>query len=397
MRSVKIVSGLVVIFLALLVIVKEQTAGVSADAFINARLTTIRAPIAGSVEVVPRPLGARVNIGDNLGTIVDPFVDNVRLADLLQQRQTVEAERDQLMRTAAALNRSIETLGLRAAKYRQERIEQLKAQSEAAAVSVKVAEARLRYARLSLERSDRLSDQGIRTGEALEEARSLAEVADLEVADAHETTEIARINLSAAEQGIFLGDGYNDAPYSEQRISELEVSRDQVQASAAAQSAVLQALETRISAEQVRVNRLASASLEANVSGVIWDYLTVSGETVQRGQDLVSLVDCQSTIVSLSVTERVYNQVSIGSSAQFRLNGSDRLLAGVVTRVAGSGASTVYKNLAIAPSERHLERFDVTLEVQALKQDPSLGCLIGRTGRVFFEERPLDWLRRIWG
>jgi hypothetical protein len=72
-------------------------------------------------------------------------------------------------------------------------------------------------------------------------------------------------------------------------------------------------------------------------------------------------------------------------------------LAGVVTRVAGSGASTVYKNLAIAPSERHLERFDVTLEVQALKQDPSLGCLIGRTGRVFFEERPLDWLRRIWG
>ncbi len=139
-----------------------------------------------------------------------------------------------------------------------------------------------------------------------------------------------------------------------------------------------------------------SASLQANVSGLIWDYLAVSGETVQRGQNLLRLVDCQSTIVTLSVTERVYNQITLGSTAQFRMNGSDRLLPGLVTRVAGSGASTVYENLAIAPSERHLERFDVTLDVPALRQEPELRCLIGRTGRVFFEERPLDWLRRMW-
>lgn len=78
------------------------------------------------------------------------------------------------------------------------------------------------------------------------------------------------------------------------------------------------------------------------------------------------------------------------------MNGSVQLLSGVVTRVAGSGASTVYENLAIAPSERHLERFDVTLDVPALRQEPELFCLIGRTGRVFFEDRPLDWLRRVW-
>ena len=78
------------------------------------------------------------------------------------------------------------------------------------------------------------------------------------------------------------------------------------------------------------------------------------------------------------------------------MNGSDRLLPGLVTRVAGSGASTVYQNLAIAPSERHLERFDVTLDVPALRQEPELRCLIGRTGRVFFEARPLDWLRQMW-
>lgn len=396
MRSIKIVAGLVLIFIALFVIIKEQTAGVSADAFVNARLTTTRAPIAGTFELVSRPLGARIDRGDTLGTIVDPLVDNVRLADLNQQRLATKAELDRLNETAEGLTSSIEALQTRAENYQRERIEQLKSQIDGAQASAKAAEARLRYARLSLDRSNRLSDQGVRTGEALEQSRSLAEVAELDLANAQETVRSARINLAAAERGIFLGDGYNDAPYSEQRISELEVQRDQLQASAAAQASVLEALDARIRAEQLRVNRLSSASLQANVSGLIWDYLAVSGEAVQRGQDLVTLVDCQSTIVTLSVTERVYNGITLGSSAQFRMNGSDQLLSGVVTRVAGSGASTVYENLAIAPSKRHLERFDVTLDVPALRQEPELFCLIGRTGKVFFEDRPLDWLRRVW-
>ncbi len=396
MRSIKIVAGLVLIFIALFVIIKEQTAGVSADAFVNARLTTTRAPIAGTFELVSRPLGARIDRGETIGTIVDPLVDNVRLADLNQQHLATKAELDRLNATAEGLTSSIEELQTRAENYQRERIEQLKSQIDGAQASAKAAEARLRYARLSLDRSNRLSDQGVRTGEALEQSRSLAEVAELDLANAQETVRSARINLAAAERGIFLGDGYNDAPYSEQRISELEVQRDQLQASAAAQASVLEALDARIRAEQLRVNRLSSASLQANVSGLIWDYLAVSGEAVQRGQDLVTLVDCQSTIVTLSVTERVYNGITLGSSAQFRMNGSDQLLSGVVTRVAGSGASTVYENLAIAPSERHLERFDVTLDVPALRQEPELFCLIGRTGRVFFEDRPLDWLRRVW-
>lgn len=396
MRSIKLVAGLVVILLALFVIVREQTAGVSADAFINARVTTTRAPIAGTFELISRPLGARINEGDSLGSIVDPLVDNVRLADLQQQKMATKAELDRLTKTVSDLQDSIDALGKRAQNYRSERLQQLRAQIDGAEASAKAAEARLRFARLSLDRSNRLSDQGVRTGEALEQSRSLAEVAELDLSNARETVRIAQINLSAAERGIFLGDGYNDAPYSEQRVSELEVERAQLEATAAAQATILEALDARIRAEQVRVNRLSSASLDANVSGLIWDYLAVSGEAVQRGQDLISLVDCQSSIVTLSVTERVYNGIALGSAAQFRMNGSDRLLPGVVTRVAGSGASTVYENLAIAPSEKHLERFDVTLDVPALKADPELRCLIGRTGRVFFADRPLDWFRQLW-
>lgn len=39
------------------------------------------------------------------------------------------------------------------------------------------------------------------------------------------------------------------------------------------------------------------------------------------------------------------------------------------------------------------ERYDVTLSVPGLRDDPEFNCAIGRTGRVVFDVRPLDWIR----
>ena len=396
MKAIKIFVGLSLIVLAVFVIFKEQMAGVSADAFVNARISTTRAPIAGTFQLVARPLGARISRGDTLGAISDPLADDVRLADLTQERAKTLAEIDRLARMRVEIQNAIEDLRANAASHRKERIEQLRALVQSAEASSAAAEARLRYAQLSLDRARRLSKQGIRTGESLDEAQSSAEVAALTLRSATETSRVARINLAAAERGILLGDGYNDTPSSGQRISELEARRAEIEANAEAQSAAFNALESRIRAERLRVNQLTSTTLKTNVSGLVWDYQAVSGEVVQRGQNLLRLVDCDSAIVTLSVTERVFNRIRIGSSATFRMTGSSRLLQGTVTRLAGSGAATVYENLAIAPSERHLGRFDVTLDVPALREDDSLRCLVGRTGRVFLESRPLDWLRRFW-
>ena len=200
----------------------------------------------------------------------------------------------------------------------------------------------------------------------------------------------------AAERGVFLGDGFNDAPYSEQRISEIDVQRLELKAQLEAKKLALAAISDRLANERLRVNRLSSSDLVANVNGALWEYLSASGETVQRGQDLMRLIDCDSAIVTLSVSESVYNSLRVGAPATFRLNRSRQVLQGSVIRLAGSGAATIYENMAIAPSQRHLQRYDVALDVPALRDDPDLRCLAGRTGRVFFETRAFDWLRGLW-
>jgi multidrug resistance efflux pump len=221
-------------------------------------------------------------------------------------------------------------------------------------------------------------------------------VSELELASARAQATETAVALSASERGVFLGDGFNDAPYSEQRISEIDVQRLELQAQLQGKQAALGILQDRLANERLRVNKLSAAALSANVNGALWDYLSASGEIIQRGQDVIRLIDCDSAIVTLSVSESLYNTLRVGARATFRFNRSSVVLQGTVIRLAGSGASTIYQNLAIAPSERHLERFDVALDVPALRDDPELRCLAGRTGRVFFETRTLDWFRRLW-
>ena len=129
------------------------------------------------------------------------------------------------------------------------------------------------------------------------------------------------------------------------------------------------------------------------MNGRLWELRVEDGESVQRGDALMILLDCDSVIVTLSVTESVYNGLSIGDEARLRLSGDVRNFLGNITRLGGSGAQTLYRSLAVAPSQEHLERFDVALLVPGLATADGLDCPVGRTGRAFFQRRPLDWLR----
>ncbi|HEV7416987.1 MAG TPA: HlyD family efflux transporter periplasmic adaptor subunit [Tianweitania sediminis] len=396
MRFTRLIIGFLVILLAVAVIAGEQMAGASADAVVNARLTTVRAPIAGQLTSERRALGSAVAEGESLGRIQDTTADDIRLNDLIHDRAMASAEVERLTKSIASIETAVRGLQLRSQTYREERVRQLATELSSAQSQIAVAEARVEEAQAAFARSQQLTNRGLEPSASFERIRATQQVAELELEDAKQRARAAEIVLQSARRGTFLGDGYNDAPYSEQQISELSLRLGELRASLAAEQARSSALQQRIATERLRVNRLASAELNSNVSGRVWEVLAGNGETVQRGQDLIRLIDCRSAIVTLSVSENVYNRLKVGDAATFRASADGQLFSGTITRLAGSGAETIYRNLAIAPGESHLERYDVTLLSPSLNGDPDLGCAVGRTGRAFFESRPFDFLRRFW-
>jgi len=302
MRFGRLFMVLAVILISLWVIVGEQMAGASSDAVVNARLSTLRAPIAGILDMPRRRFGDTISADEELGVLNDPLADNVRLNDLRMERAFAAAEVERLVAFGA----------------------------------------------------DQI------------EFETTAQSADPDVLA-------------------------NRSPRTTTRLGPLEL---QVYLIEARQR--LAAIDDRLAEEISRHTILSIARLTAPTSGLLWEVLADNGETVQRGQDILKLMVCDSALVTLSVPGYIYNRLRVGQTAKFRLDGTETLFDGTITRIAGSGAETIYRNLAVAPSLKHLERFDIALLVPALREDADLSCTVGQTGRVFFDTRPLDWLRGLF-
>lgn len=390
MRYTRLFIGLLAVVFALWIIVGEQMSGASADAVVNAPVVTMRAPVAGNLRIQPRQLGSTVARGEAIASIQDPLVDRVRLDDLLMELRLAEAAHGQLTALLQETETIRKQLLARGSVFREQRLAELRTRLDHAERRLAIIAAADSEADLDPQTLDELADDSERLPA---EPRSLVLLVD----HARERVALLGIALKAAEQGVYLGDGYNDAPNAEQRAVELASEVASLTTVLAEAEARRDAIQERINRERLRVNAFAGGEILSPVNGIFWEILEADQVAVQRGDPLVRLVDCEATIVTLSVTERVFNRLTVGQSASFRLGGSSTVYDGTVNRLAGSGAETIYRNLAVAPSQRHLERFDVTLQVPGLRQGSGGACLIGRTGRAFFETRPLDRLRDLFG
>ncbi|WP_425053657.1 HlyD family efflux transporter periplasmic adaptor subunit [Psychromarinibacter sp. S121] len=386
MKYARPLLGLVIALVAVWVIVGEQMSGASADAVVNAPVVTVRADVAGTLELPNRAFGSRIASGEVVANVTDQLVDTVRLNDLLMEARFAAAETIRVTADLEATKAVQAELHQRTRIFHGERLAEIRA---------RLTHARIRLA--YLESGEMPDDTELRVIDLVDDMQDrlpgepLTEVLVLD--HARERVEVLEIALRAAERGVFLGDGYNDSPNAEQRATELDTVIAGLETAKAQAEAREKAIAERIGRERVRVNALTGGEIAAPINGLFWEILQADGVTVQRGDPILRLVDCDATIVTLSVTERIYNSLHIGQDASFRLSGSNEVMDATIARLAGSGAATVYEHLAVAPSQKHLERYDVALLVPALAANPETRCMIGQTGRAFFDRRPLDWFR----
>lgn len=407
MRLTRLVLGLILILVSIWVILGEQLGGTSANAMVNARLATLRSPIAGTVAMPDLALGATIRPGEELASVNDPHVDRIRLNDLVLEWQYAQAERDRLREVIDETARAIETLSVRAARFgrgktREVEIRLAHARARLALLERQANDGAARVAALEPELPQEPQGAGPDTGTGSQAATDAApEIflpdlpTDLAIALEHAREEVGVLQsaLSAARDGVFLVDGVNDSPFASQRLAELRARNDGFEAAYRAQVRQVRALASRITEERVSVNRLGEAPLAADFEGRLWEVLAHDGENLQRGEPVLRLLDCESLIVTGSVSESVFNALRPGDGAKFRLSGSGEVLEGTVERLAGAGAASLYDTLAVAAGREHLERYDVAVSVPGLRDLDGGACPVGRTGRLFFESRPLDWLR----
>jgi hypothetical protein len=98
------------------------------------------------------------------------------------------------------------------------------------------------------------------------------------------------------------------------------------------------------------------------------------------------VLDCGEAVVTAVVSEDIYNRLKVGSPARFQPHDGREDFPGRIVRLTGPSASPA--NLAIQPSAPMRESYHVTVAVPKLTEGH--GCMVGRPGRVSFNDGPLE-------
>ena len=383
-RILKTLVGVLVVIVAGWLPVRALLQTTSTEAIINARLITLRAPIEGQIDrLTSVAVGTELRSGSAILGIINSRAERGRLDSLAQLVSQLEGEIIALTSRQVSLEQASSGLpgerrgvpgrphGSAPVAHRGDAERDFRsdgeergspAESRAGTSPLRRRNWHPRYARTGAARRRRSRSE---RSKALGHRRNTLDV-----------------ELVSLEQGIFVGDSYNDRPQSLQRADDITLKLNEIAADISQRQSRLTSVRTELAEERGRYARRSMAALTAPTDGSVWEIMTAPGESVVLGQDLVRLLDCSGLVVTATVGEAAYNNLHVGETARFRFRGESTDYKGRV--ISLTGIATAPANLAIQPAALAKEPYRVTVAVPELVK--ATRCSVGRTGRVTFGE-----------
>src|ERR1700722_1217239 len=372
---------------------------IAPTAFVNAELVRVTAPIAGRLsrdlprrgDIIEHPI--TVNLIETLSA------DRRHLLDLEQQSAVAKDRAELAKRQLAEVETIDRGLEVRTESYRSgmiERLGQQVAEAEAEKAGCFAEDEQRRDVR---SRMAQLAKSGytsqIRSAEAF--AMQEANAGRCEMADAR----VQRLKIerdSAQKNGIFLGDGASDVPYSQQQRDRLVLRRQELETEILQQNSSAVQLAAEVTEERDRLDRIGHSDLLLPADHVVWSVSASPGSTVTEGQTILDLEDYVHRFVVVDLPERDFERIKATELAAVRLVGSDEWREGKVRQVLGSAART--DDRLLAAQVPHPTSSSTTVEVDLL-QDQSEAernsfCNIGRMAEVRFERKGYGLAERLF-
>jgi biotin carboxyl carrier protein len=352
------------------------------EAVINARVVTLSAPIDGEVRTSSGfpEFGAPFAPGDLLLHIINARADRSRVDDLGYDIQRLNDERPGIVARLSEARLRLTDLTEQLRLFTEARTLQLEARQDELKAELAAARAKNEEAGTTLGRFSTLAGKGWTSRAQLNQAQRDGSIAEKSQAAAEKRLEAVGVELAAAQRGVFVGIGSNDRPRYMQRADQLEQQVSNLAETLADRDQRLVRLSEQIALEKARLGLLAEADIVAPAKGRIWETSVSQGQHVHRGEELMRVLDCDRPVVTALISKAVYSRLKVGSSARFLPHGGREELVGQIIQLTRVSPPRV----AIQPPVGTSGTYHVTVSVLKLAEEE--GCMVGRTGRLDFDD-----------
>src|SRR5712671_4780365 len=380
-RGLKLFAGVGAVGFGIWAMAGSFASSEGAPAIVSGQTTIIRASQDGYAMLDALRRGSAVHQGEAIGTLLlSPTGENKSMT-LVQTKGRVDAIRSEI----TALQGQIRELQERTEKNRAARIDELSSKMAEASANSEAARAKEAAANAVLERQQKLYSIGWTVKSSVEAAKHTADAARMDRTAAEKQISTLQLQLSAARDGTFLQDAYNDAAYSQQRADQLRLRVADLQAEAQQQNHLLKLLEgdvRQLNASDRDAASNFSVPILSPASGIVWS-VTNSGQYVRAGDEIARVVDCSQLSANATVSAREYAAVRDGDRAVFRREDQEPW-KGTVTwaGVPESNETPASIPATLAPGPNNSQyRIIVALD----DESNAANCPAGKFGRVIFK------------
>ena len=358
----------------------------SSNAIVNAHVVYVNSPLEGVVTKIFTPVGAAVVRGEPLMVVSNPRIEERLLEELKANRQTVVERINGLRKQQASLTAMQSDLQLRAGMHNNHEKIRIDHQIAEAQAQVLAQQGTVSELKLTLEKNRKLLAQNFISEVEFDRSRFALDVGQGQLQALEAKIRMLESEQEALAAGIYLGEGRNDVPYTQQKLEDISVQLINIEADLSAASARLLALQGQIEAEQANLDKLREATLVAPVSGLLWRQYFPVGSDITSGGRLATLVDCADLFVEAAVPDKDLADLSEGSKVNYRLVGSHQWAVGEVFKIVGSGNKVRDETLAAQlETDPRDGRIFIRIARDTLPSMQANQCYVGRGAEVTFD------------
>lgn len=392
-QIVRLTVALAIVVIAIWQLAPLTVSDIRPNGVVNAKLVTIQAPISGQLVRAIPDVGEPVSAGSIVTRITDDTEPQALLAQLDGEYQLLRSRKTALVEKLSTLNGLRRELGERVREMVTGSMESLHYKMLEAAARQKGWMSVVKERDLSLARQKTLFADGHVAKARVEEAESLLEQAQQEVERARADEERYRKESGALEKGVFVGDGQNDVPYSQQRLDEVVLAIADLNVQLTETNGRMASLEKQLRDESARAGRRESMLVRSPIDGLIWRRMATELATVTKNNDLAKILDCSDIRIEVPVDESLSDRMEIGAVVSVRLQGSPETFEGIISGVIGTRA--VSPELEYAALPPLLKKDEVLLVVNipdsGFEDRPETFCNVGRRAEVSIPSRLHSW------
>lgn len=357
----------------------------SINAVVSGRLSYFLAPIEGRIVGGVPAVGDWVDAQDTLIHLRNFRLNHGVLFELITEHDSLKSRVNALNKQMVLTQKYFEDFQDRTLEWQHAAIDALDGEYTQVEYEKKAATAKLKATQAQLARVKTLMQSGHTTQKELDDTTANLEWQRNEIESLSANLQYLHILRTQIQEGVFVASSRFGTPYYEQRGDELKIRLLSLQAEKIEAEARMERISKQIEKEQTRLDQEGEAVIAASFGGVVWEVNASTGREMLLGEELLSLLDCNSIFLDVLVPERRYEDIRIGDEIQYRLSGEAEFRTAHVKGRRGSVATVGNKTLATQINSDDTDAFRIEADLGDLSMERRDFCNVGRRAEVRFK------------